>query len=114
MLIVIEVEESENSLFAVTRSFQTMEDPRPVSRVVTYGPDGSEGLFEVVGWAEDGPVAAFATLVDDSGEGSALLLYGGDEGIRLRPEGSTRDWALEEPSQWGEPFLLLAHDTLAD
>lgn len=114
MLLVIEVEESENSLFAVTRSFQTMEDPRPVSRVAAYGPDGAEGMFEVVGWCEDGPVAAFAALVDDSGEGSALLLYGGDEGIRLRPEGSTTDWSLEEPSQWGEPFLLLAHNTLTE
>ena len=114
MLLVIEVEESDNSLFAITRSFQTMEDPRPVSRVTTYGPDGSEGTFEVVGWSADGPGTAFAALVDDSGEGSALLLYGGDEGIRLRPEGSTLEWSLEEPSQWGEPFLLLAHDTPAD
>ena len=114
MLLVIEVEESENSLFAVTRSFQTMQDPRPVSRVVTYGPDGSEGTFEVVGWSEDGPGTAFAALVDDSGEGSALLLYGADEGIRLRPEGSTADWSLEEPSQWGEPFLLLSRDTLVE
>ena len=114
MLLVIEVEESENSLFAITRSFQTMEDPRPVSRVAAFGPDGSEGMFEVVGWSQDGPGTAFAALVDDSGEGSALLLYGGDEGIRLRPEDSTLEWSLEEPSQWGEPFLLLAHDTLAD
>lgn len=114
MLLVLEVEESENTLFGVTRSFQTMEDPRPVSRVVTYGPEGSEGSFDVVGWSADGPVTAFAALVDDSGEGSALLLYGGEEGIRLRPEGSTLDWSLEEPTQWGEPFLLLAHDTLAD
>ena len=114
MLLVIEVEESENSLFGVTRSFQTMEDPGPVSRVRTYGPDGSEGMFEVVGWSEEGPVTAFAALVDDSGEGSALLLYGGDGGIRLRPEDSPFDWSLEEPSQWGEPFLLLAHDTLTE
>ena len=111
MLLVIEVEDSENSLFGVTRSFQTMEDPRPVSRVTTYGPDGSEGTFEVVSWSADGLGTAFAALVDDSGEGSALLLYGGDEGIRLRPDGSTTDWSFEEPSQWGEPFLLLAHDT---
>lgn len=114
MLLVIEVEESDNSLFGVTRSFQTMEDPRPVSRVETYGPDGSQGVFEVVGWSEEGPGTAFAALVDDSGEGSALLVYGEEEGIRLRPEGSTVHWSLEEPSQWGEPFLLLSHDTPAD
>ncbi len=110
MLLVIEVEESENSLFAVTRSFQTMEDPRPVSKVSTFAPGGAEAMYEVVGWSSDGLVTALAALVDDSGEGSALLVYGGDEGIRLRPEGSPLDWSLEEPSQWGEPFLLLAHD----
>ena len=33
MLLVLEVEESENSLFDVTRSFQTIGDPRPISKV---------------------------------------------------------------------------------
>ena len=73
MLLVIEVEESENSLFGVTRSFQTIGDPRPISKVAAFAPDGTEGVYEVVGWSSEGSVTAFAALVDDSGEGSALL-----------------------------------------
>lgn len=111
MLLVIEVEESENSLFGVTRSFHAMEDPRPISKVAAFAPDGSEGVFYVTGWSPDGPVPAFAALVDDSGEGSVLLVYGGEEGIRLRPDASTLAWSLDEPSQWGEPFLLLSRYT---
>ena len=114
MLLVIEVEESENSLFAVTRSFYTIEDPRLVTRVGAYAPDGTEGVFGVTGWSPEGPVDAYAALVDDSGEGSALLVYGGEEGIRLRPLDSPNDWSLDDPGQWGEPFLLLARDTLAE
>ena len=114
MLLVIEVEESENSLFGVTRSFQTIGDPRPISRVAAFTPDGTEGIFDVVGWSSAGAVTAFAALVDDSGEGSALLVYGGEEGIRLRVGGSGGDWSLEDASQWGEVFLLLERDSFTE
>ena len=114
MLLVLEVEESENSLFGVTRSFQTIGDPRPISKVATFTPDGTEGVYEVVGWSSEGAVTAFAALVDDSGEGAALLVYGGDEGIRLRSQDSAGDWALEDASQWGEVFLLLDRETFTE
>ena len=114
MLLVIEVEESENSLFGVTRSFQTIGEPRPISRVAAFAPDGTEGIFDVVGWSSEGAVTAFAALVDDSGEGSALLVYGGEEGIRLRAGDSGSDWSLEDASQWGEVFLLLERDTFTE
>ena len=114
MLLVIEVEESENSLFGVTRSFQTIGDPKPISKVAAFTPDGTEGVYEVVGWSSEGSVTAFAALVDDSGEGSALLVYGGEEGIRLRPQDSSDGWSLEDASQWGEVFLLLDRDTFTE
>ena len=40
-----------------------------------------------------------------------LLIYGGNEGIRLKPDDSVDDWELENDSQWGEPCLMLAADT---
>ena len=114
MLLVLEVEESENSLFDVTRSFQTIGDPRPISKVSAFTPDGTEGVYEVVGWSSEGAETAFAAMVDDSGEGAALLVYGGDEGIRLRPQDSADDWSLEDASQWGEVFLLLDRNTFTE
>ena len=110
MLLMIEVEESDNCPFDVTRSFQTVEDPRPISRVTATGPDGKEDTYQVVGWSAQGPTQAHAALVDDSGEGAAMLVYGAAEGVRLKPVDSTEAWSLDSPTQWGDIFLLLARD----
>ena len=67
----------------------------------------------VTGWSSVGPVPAYAVHVEDSGEGVVLLIYGGDEGIRLKDGNSIDPWDLEDPSQWGEPCLLLPHESFA-
>jgi len=62
----------------------------------------------IVGWSSvDGgsPCAAYAIVVEDSGSGTALLVYGGDWGVRLTPDDGG------EP--FGEPYLLLASDAPA-
>ncbi|MEE8517935.1 MAG: hypothetical protein V3S98_02285, partial [Dehalococcoidia bacterium] len=69
--------------------------------------DGSEGPCAVTGWSADGPCPAYAAKVWDSGDGVALLVYGGDEGIRLKHADSDADWDVANPDQWGEPCLLL-------
>ena len=48
-----------------------------------------------------------AAKVSDSGDGVVVLVYGGDEGLRLRPSGSSSEWSLDDAEQWGEPCLLL-------
>lgn len=56
----------------------------------------------VTGWssvADGSPCAASTIPVEDSGSGTALLIYGGDWGLRLMPENG------EEP--FGEPYLLV-------
>ena len=40
-----------------------------------------------------------------------MLVYGGDDGIRLKPAGSEEDWSLTNSNQWGEPCLMLGKDT---
>ena len=41
-----------------------------------------------------------------------LLVYGGDDGIRLRAcRFSLSDWDLVNSDQWGEPCLMLGKDT---
>jgi hypothetical protein len=49
-------------------------------------------------------------LSEDSGEGVILLVYGGDDGIRLKPAGSSEEWDLASQNQWGEPCLMLDKD----
>jgi hypothetical protein len=51
-----------------------------------------------------------AVLVEDSGDGLATLVYGGEQGIRLKAADDEGPWDLENSSQWGEPCLLLDRD----
>lgn len=71
--------------------------------------DGLDVWAMVTGWdAEEGREApAFATLVNDSADGHAILIHGGTGGIRLQPLDRGEPWSVDNPDQWGEPFLLL-------
>jgi hypothetical protein len=107
----IEVEANESFPSSANMVFKNLTDPVFVSRVRIF--DGApEGTMHVVtGWSSAGggtPVPAFAAQVEDSGAGAAFIVYGGDWGIRLRPESSASEWSLTDPDQWGETHLLLA------
>ena len=110
MLIEVEVTSGGNSPLDLHRMFDLLEDPREVSRVMAPDPMGEDVWCDVVGWGADGPGPAMAALSEDSGEGVVLLVYGGDEGLRLRPVGAVREWDVEDGSQWGEACLMLGKD----
>ena len=105
--IEIDVDSGANSDISFQRTFDAREDPREVTRVVAPRRDGVELPCAVTGWSADGPCPAYATIVWDSGDGVTLLIYGGDEGIRLKPADSDAPWDVNDGSQWGEPCLLL-------
>jgi hypothetical protein len=105
--IEVEVEAGDNSDMSLLRMFDAREEPREVTWVVALRRDGSEGSCAVTGWSSDGPCQAYAVPVWDSGDGIALLVYGGDEGIRLKHADSAAAWSIDDSSQWGEPCLLL-------
>ena len=112
--IELDVQAGRNTDWEVVKVFQTYELPREVTRIVCGQPDGTTGLCQVTGWSSDGPVPAYAVRVGDSGEGVVLLVYGGDEGIRLKHGDSIEPWDLGASTQWGEPCLLLPHDAQAE
>ena len=105
--IEIDIEPGPNTEWAVVKVFQAREEPTELSRVVSMRPDGSIGPCVVTGWSGEGPVPAYAAKVFDSGEGTVLLVYGGDAGIRLKDAASVELWNLDDVGQWGEPCLLL-------
>ena len=107
MLYEVEVNDGGNSPLALDRVFDLLEDPRPVSRVMTADISGQDAWCQVTGWDDDGPCQAMAALAEDSGDGVILLVFGGSEGIRLKPEDDDGDWDLNNMSQWGEPCLML-------
>lgn len=109
--IEVDVEAGDNSYMSLLRMFDARENPQVVTRVVTIRRDGIEGLCAVTGWSAAGPCPAYAASVWDSGDGVALLIYGGDEGIRLQNVESGSAWDVTDDSQWGEPCLLLEAGT---
>jgi hypothetical protein len=112
--IEVDVQEGPNAPLPVNRMFSALEPPRLVSRVMASDPKGREVMCEVTGWSSNGPVPAKAALVEDSGEGIVMLLFGGDQGIRLKSADSGEAWDLSSQSQWGEPCLLLSRDVMME
>ena len=107
----VDVESNSNSAMSANQVFRNIDAPRRVTQVRIYegAPDGQ--LCAVTGWSsKDGgsAVDAHAVRIEDSSEGSAYLVYGGDWGLRLRPAESDAAWSLDDPSQWGEAYLVLA------
>ena len=108
--VYVEVEENDNCDYMPLQVFEARADPAPVSRVRLFEPDRPHGIYEVTGWSgdEDGsPCQAMYVPVSDSGQAEAHLIIGGEWGVRMRPLGGG-EWSVDDPRQWGEPFLWLA------
>ncbi len=108
-MVVIEIPMNPNCEAVETRVFHDLESPRPVRQVRLERTPGQPAWYAVVGWTTSGTTCqALAQKVDDSGDGVALLLHGGDAGLRLQPAGQETQWELGHPEQWGEPFIITA------
>ena len=94
----------------LNRVFDLISDPRTIVGVFTADSTGRDRWCDVTGWSESGPCPARAALSEDSGEGVVLLVYGGDQGIRLKPANNGEGWDLASENQWGEACLLLDKD----
>jgi hypothetical protein len=103
-------EENPNTGFVDDRVFQERSEPRRVAQVLRRR-GGQEVWCAVTGLDEKGlPVPALARKVEDSGEGMCYLVYGNLWGLRLKDPACSDPWSLDDPHQWGEPFLLLPAD----
>lgn len=89
--------------------------PGRVVRAVKLQLDGIWQWCAITGW-HDGPAPAWFTPIEESGDGPARLLHGGEHGLRLAriaspAEAVAQRWSTSEASQWGEPFLICTPDT---
>lgn len=110
MLYEVEVVADGNSPMDLNRVFDLLNDPRPITRVLAPDPMGADVWCDVVGWEDGEACPAMAALSEDSGEGVIMLIYGGEDGIRLRPVDSADEWNIASGVQWGEPCLMLGSD----
>ena len=108
---LIEIPANPNCPPVELRVFHDLGPTSPVAQVRLARQPGSPEWYDVTGWTSAGASCpALRQKVDDSGEGVAWLLFGGDAGLRLKPAGSAKPWRLTDRRQWGEPFLLLVDE----
>ena len=106
----IRVDANDNCPMSAQLVYKNLTNPKRVRQVRIYEGEPEGVLYAVTGWSEGGPVDAFAVSVEDSGSGSAFLVYGGDWGLRLRPVESSAGWDLGSADQFGETHLVLADE----
>lgn len=108
--IYLEVDENDNCDYMPLQLYEATAEPTPIHRVRLFEPGRPHGVYEVTGWQSDdggSPTPAMYAPVSDSGQAEVHLIFGGDWGVRFRPAGSNADWDLEDPDQWGEPYVML-------
>ncbi len=106
--IFVDVEAGDNCPYSLQSVFSALEEPREVTQVRLYLGPGDGAIYDVIGWSENGRCPALGVKVEDSGQGYAYLVYGGEGGLRYRPSGSAKAWSLDAPDQWGDSHLLLS------
>lgn len=107
----VEVGDNPNCRASDQFVFRELEAPRGILGIrVTER--GKESRCDVIGVEPSGQfVRAHAVKITDSGAGFAYLIYGGEWGIRLRPEIDAQEpWDLSNPRQWGEPFKIYGEE----
>ena len=106
--VLIQIDSNPNCPPMAGLVFQPQTPARAISQIRTAR-KGTEMWCSVTGVGESGiPCPAMACLVEDSGDGACHLVFGGAWGLRLKT--GDRDWDLNDPDQWGEPYLLLPGD----
>src|SRR3989338_3031500 len=99
-MVVIEIPPNPNCEPVDTRVFHDVEPPRAIQHPQRGRHAGVPQWYDVTGWTTAGaPCPALIQKVDDSGEGVAWLVRGGDAGLRFRPAGAREPWQLDGAQQ---------------
>ena len=68
----------------------------------------------VIGWNDDEACPAHIVNIEESGDGEAMLVVGGNHGLRFSQladaDAAVPEWDLDDDSQWAEGFLICTMD----
>jgi len=107
--MILSLDENPNCEAVDDTRYKTVGPPRKISHIKIYDENPEGILCQVTGWSDqsESPTCpVYAQKIEDSGDGEAILIYGGPWGLRLKPT-NPEEWSLNNPRQWGEPFLIL-------
>jgi hypothetical protein len=106
-MILIEIPPNPNCDPVDLRVFHDTAPAQRVAQMQHEREPGQPAWYDITGWTTDGcSCPAQVVKVDDSGEGVAWLIFGGDAGLRFRPAGGNEPWNLGSQTQWGESFII--------
>jgi hypothetical protein len=109
----IDIEPNDNLDEACMATFAEQGQGLPIERIHLWRTD-RWCWCAICGWSAAGPVAARILPIEDSGDGPALLVVGGEHGLRLTEltdESAPQPaWQLDSPAQWAEGFLICRPD----
>lgn len=111
--MIVEVESNDNCESSVFARFKEAGPPRPVVQVRLYDRNPAGEWYWVTGWSDAPEIPAcpaYGQIVEDSGAGTAYLVYGGIYGLRFKPIDVDEAWNLQSPHQWGEAYLSLSSE----
>lgn len=107
-MILIEVPANPNCAGCGQMSFNETDAEKKIIRSITVWTASGDLVCDAASVHPDrsfGP--AYARKIDDSGEGPAYLIFGGDWGVHFRRKAdAARPWDLTDRSQWGEPYKV--------
>lgn len=108
----LEVESCANVDENLGMVYNDVSPPREVY-CVKYRADGGGKPMRITGWDSHSgkPCPAYACRVEESGDGLALLIFGGSGGIRLKELEDESPWNGSAVDQWGETHLVYPLDS---
>ncbi|MFQ5482088.1 MAG: hypothetical protein ACE5ER_04960 [Nitrospinaceae bacterium] len=91
--------------------YREVEPPREVVQIRCRVRE-QDVPVQVTGWdnLENRPCPAQACRVEESGDGVALLIFGGSGGLRLKELEDDRPWDVHAEGQWPETHLVYPRD----
>ncbi|MDA0691506.1 MAG: hypothetical protein O3A78_03700 [Nitrospinae bacterium] len=108
----IEVEPNPNTEISFNMVYRNVSEAREVF-CIKYQVGTEDQPVQVTGWdaGTNTPCPAYACKVEESGDGIALLIYGGSGGIRMKPFEDESPWDAMSSNQWGESHLVYPVDS---
>lgn len=109
----LEVEPCSNCQESVGRMYNVISESKPICSI-QYEKEGIEIPVSITGWdgEMEAPCPAYACRIEESGDGVALLIFGGSGGIRMKPINDDSNWDVNNSNQWSESHLVYPRDTV--
>ena len=111
MPVFVEVDSNTNTDRTFNMVFRNISLPRELY-CIKYPVNGEEQPVQITGWDADSNTScpAYACKVEESGDGVALLIYGGSGGVRMKSLEDETQWDTGSSSQWGDTHLVYPAD----